>query len=530
LPSVFDNAQLPGSPTPASYQAPNMGTQLFSMISSLPDSYYQGAQQARTLRLQNQFKEGLPLDKDGNVDIEGATNQLIKTGGADYAREFIPFLYDLRNQTLFNQRFTNPGSPGAANFNGGAPQQNVGPGSSPHGQSPDMLRAAAAGQGQGQGQGQPRPSSVGTDTTGLNRIAVEHGVDLNDFLGAFPGFRGLLNRDVTPEQEANVVRYMSKFKGGGDTTPVGTGGGRSDVGSTAVSPMPQSGYRPSPLGGLDEADRHDQAAAYYAQLAATPRITQQQAQIAREEAQRHSDISKQIRESTSAFNLPTPDERNAARSGMTPLTYEGQKAEATSRATEDTKYMGDLAKQGFAAQSRDAQLDAVDELGRRAGYGLGAKFTEFLGEKLGIPLKGYDDIRAYTAAINYLSPQLRPEGSGRLIEWELQGFKDSLGGLMTTPEGRRVAIQNLKLVNQYSVGLGKIANDPNMSNAQKRSQLDTVPVPKLALPVRSADEYAQLPVGHPYLDMRPGPNQGAVLRKMPPRQQAQQPQPQPTLQ
>jgi hypothetical protein len=101
---------------------------------------------------------------------------------------------------------------------------------------------------------------------------------------------------------------------------------------------------------------------------------------------------------------------------------------------------------------------------------------------------------------------------------------------MTTPEGRRVAIQNLKLVNQYSVGLGKIANDPNMSNAQKRSQLDTVPVPKLALPVRSADEYAQLPVGHPYLDMRPGPNQGAVLRKMPPRQQAQQPQPQPTLQ
>ena len=210
---------------------------------------------------------------------------------------------------------------------------------------------------------------------------------------------------------------------------------------------------------------------------------------------------------------------------MTPLTYEGQKAEATSRATEDTKYMGDLAKQGFAAQSRDAQLDAVDELGRRAGYGLGAKFTEFLGEKLGIPLKGYDDIRAYTAAINYLSPQLRPEGSGRLIEWELQGFKDSLGGLMTTPEGRRVAIQNLKLVNQYSVGLGKIANDPNMSNAQKRSQLDTVPVPKFALPVRSADEYAQLPVGHPYLDMRQGsPSLGAVLRKMPPRQQQVQPQ------
>jgi hypothetical protein len=196
----------------------------------------------------------------------------------------------------------------------------------------------------------------------------------------------------------------------------------------------------------------------------------------------------------------TPEQKNARASGFaSPLQFEGAKTEATTRAEADTKYIQDIAKQAYEATNRNAQLDAIDQLGQRVAWGPQAKAAEWIGEHLGIETKGYNDIRAYQAAINYLAPRLRPEGQGRLMSWELEGFKDAIGGLNSTPQGRRLLIQNLKLVNNYAVDMGHIANNPNLSNAQKRIMMDRLQPPQLPVPVHNAKEYEQLPPGHPYL-------------------------------
>lgn len=103
----WDNVQAPGPPGAPSYAAPLFD---FSDIKNLPESYFKGTQQKRTLALQNAFPDGLPKGPDGQPDIRGITDTLAKLGGAPEVGQVMPLLMQ---QQLLNQPPVNePGGQG----------------------------------------------------------------------------------------------------------------------------------------------------------------------------------------------------------------------------------------------------------------------------------------------------------------------------------------------------------------------------------------------------------------------------------
>src|SRR5262245_32322216 len=84
-------------PTPPNYAANNnfmLG--LGQMIGQIPDQYYQGQQQARTTALQQAFPNGLPMDANGQIDINAVVDRMAKLGGAPAIEGILPTL--LQNQ------------------------------------------------------------------------------------------------------------------------------------------------------------------------------------------------------------------------------------------------------------------------------------------------------------------------------------------------------------------------------------------------------------------------------------------------
>jgi hypothetical protein len=138
-----------------------------------------------------------------------------------------------------------------------------------------------------------------------------------------------------------------------------------------------------------------------------------------------------------------------------------------------------LAEAGIDAKGKLAQLNEVQRLGEKVGYGAVPKLQSFLGN-YGINTTGLSDIQAYERAIDFMAPQLRPVGSGRLMQKELAAFKSSLGGLMTTPEGRRISVENLKLIHEFSTEVGGIAADSSLGQSERLKKIYDLPEPKLS--------------------------------------------------
>jgi hypothetical protein len=133
-----------------------------------------------------------------------------------------------------------------------------------------------------------------------------------------------------------------------------------------------------------------------------------------------------------------------------------------------------LASDGTEAQGHIAQIEQIRRLGRSVGYGVIPKAQSLLG-RFGIPTKGLDDIQAYESAINYMAPQLRPVGSGRLLTNELTSFKNALGGLLTTPQGREIMANNLELLAKYKLDVARIANGTGPAASRMDSILNFNP-------------------------------------------------------
>jgi hypothetical protein len=183
---------------------------------------------------------------------------------------------------------------------------------------------------------------------------------------------------------------------------------------------------------------------------------------------------------------PTPEQRNAVASGQAnPLTYqraqEQQKADIAARQHEEQKtsdMLDTLTQKGIAAKEQSAKLNAVDTLGQKVGYGVIPKIQSYLGAH-GIDTAGLSDIQAYERAIDFLAPQLRPEGSGRLMAAELTSFKNALGGLMTTPAGRKISVQNLKLISDFDQKVGAISSDTSLTPSQRTAKIYALEAPRL---------------------------------------------------
>jgi hypothetical protein len=156
----------------------------------------------------------------------------------------------------------------------------------------------------------------------------------------------------------------------------------------------------------------------------------------------------------------------------------GAKKAAEDEASEVGKTMEKMATEGLDAIGHKAMLDTVQKLGEKVPYGVIPKIQSELG-KFGIETKGLSDIQAYERAIDYMAPQLRPIGSGRLMQQELTAFKSSLGGLMTTPDGRRVSVENLKLLSDYKEAVGRVASDHTIPIRERMERIYQLPPPHL---------------------------------------------------
>lgn len=84
--AAYDNISLGNAPGAPNYAAPLIN---FGALSELPAAYQQGTQDARTRALQGAFREGLPRDAQGNLDIGKMSETLAKLGGADAAMPLI---------------------------------------------------------------------------------------------------------------------------------------------------------------------------------------------------------------------------------------------------------------------------------------------------------------------------------------------------------------------------------------------------------------------------------------------------------
>lgn len=159
---------------------------------------------------------------------------------------------------------------------------------------------------------------------------------------------------------------------------------------------------------------------------------------------------------------------------------EAMKVEAKDQA----EAMKDFSAAGIEARGHKAQLSAIEKLGDKVGYGVVPKIQSFLGH-YGVDTKGLTDIQAYERAIDYMAPQLRPIGSGRLLQNELSNFKSALGGLMTTPEGRRISLSNLKLITDYKEQIGRIASNSKLGVQERWNQIYSLEPPKLTTEIPS---------------------------------------------
>lgn len=248
--SPFDYVNPGSPPSPMSYGAGNMAQQLYQMIGGLPQAYFTGTQNARTIALQNQFKNGLPTGPDGQPDIPAIAGQLIKTGGADWGKELLPFLW---KQQFLNADQGQDGAPAAS------PQR---PTLAPDHITPAALRSAAQGQPQG---GQPSaPGDNAADT--VRSIATELGGPNRDLASRIPNYARAIGVDpdaplsLAQADRARAIIRSNVIPTGGpagalstaednDTTPRGAGANprgqpSSGAGIPAVTPPQQAGGVP----------------------------------------------------------------------------------------------------------------------------------------------------------------------------------------------------------------------------------------------------------------------------------------------
>ena len=477
---------------------------------------YQLAQAQQQQQLSDLFKGGVPTLPNGSPDYASIVKSMIQTGGANTAGQMLPLLSQIQaNQTA--QTVAGGGQPNPTAPQAGSPSQIIPPKRQDNGA---YWKANQV-------------SSGLTDNTGgssIDQLAAERHIDLHDFLAANPWAVKFTGNDNLSKGEQNrITGAMRKYIGSGDINTVQRSGtDEQDVGkSTAnlavsnelkpssvqggppISPAPTSGSgniraATSPPGAIASDGLEDQRNRRTAQ--SVPK-DQGRAPTAGgyeppsgAEMKRIYDDAQANLNAAKTFGLQTPQGqayRDAGNQGMElykqmrkeredyakvtdpkMMEAEVRRKASEKEAEDDASMLKELTDAGITAKGHIGQLDVVGKLGEKVGYGVVPKVQSFLGQH-GIETRGLSDIQAYERAIDYMAPQLRPIGSGRLMQQELTAFKASLGGLMTTPEGRKISVENLKLVAEYQRDVGQIASDKRLSVQDRIQKIINFPAPHL---------------------------------------------------
>ncbi len=124
---------------------------------------------------------------------------------------------------------------------------------------------------------------------------------------------------------------------------------------------------------------------------------------------------------------------------------------------EQGEYFVATGKDGDAAAQDLQTIGELRKLGDRIKTGGGAVIRQRLGE-FGIKFKGSDDIEAYSALLNRLTPQQRVPGSGATSDFDAKMFRDSLPRLINTPEGNKLVLDTMERLAQNRMARADIAN------------------------------------------------------------------------
>jgi hypothetical protein len=259
------------APAGGSYTPPLLD---FSVLKNLPQDYFQGTQNARTLQLQQAFKNGLPMDANGNPDISAMADQLSRIGGAPYAQQMLPYLIDARALNLAGT--PTPAEGGLYGTPQQTPNGSVTSAPNPTQRSTQVPNAASSASITGNTRPTPTPvsqpsvpqpklSTAGADDEGeatINTIAAETGTDIpspliqNVAKAMGVGLGDKLSEDEASRARAAFQNYTqlrapgkSDVSGGG--TPIhpvsGTAGNGSPIANGSETASPSTGIVPTPV-------------------------------------------------------------------------------------------------------------------------------------------------------------------------------------------------------------------------------------------------------------------------------------------
>jgi hypothetical protein len=262
------------APSTASYAAPLVN---FDDIRNAPKTYYAGQQMARDQEKATLFRNGIPKDANGNIDVSAMTDKMARAGGAEYAMPLI----NMQMQSQMGQQAASAivgpqGQPAPAQAVPGAPS------APPTSIAAKPLAPPSANAPQGDQHGSiisMIPDGVSPDATG--RIA-------SDVANAFH-----LDPNETPPAALvpRIKAMIANRTGVPIAGPAAVPAGASPVPQQAASAPPQG------AGTVSAADRLDGEATFIrARAAAISAVNPKAAEVLNKEADTRADKAKQLRD------------------------------------------------------------------------------------------------------------------------------------------------------------------------------------------------------------------------------------------
>lgn len=318
--AAYDNVAMPGAPAAPSYAAPLLN---FGPLGDLGNDYYKGQQQQQQQQVRNAFKDGLPLNPQGQPDYNAMAQKLFQLGDFGDAGNVamtgmkLSAMQDTGAPTppVFGQPNSQPQPSMAPALTPAQPSQ---PTSLPQrpsapvtsgGDNPNSVMSAVAGQ-------------VGDEKAGPIALRIAGALKIDP------------NAPLTPEQSQQVGALMLRA---GLATPTGspTPPGQTQVAQAVPADQQPAADQqpgvPSPAAALVPPN-------YRGREGEFSNLLRQQADLFRQQARREGIAginSKPLEDRAAAYETraqkidealsPTPEQRNALASGAaTPLDYERQ--------------------------------------------------------------------------------------------------------------------------------------------------------------------------------------------------------------
>jgi hypothetical protein len=490
---AWDNVQLPGAPAAPSYAAPLLD---FSPIGNLQKDYFEGTQQGRTRALQGAFKEGLPKNPDGSLNIGAMSETLAKLGGADAAMP----LMQLQIQQQLGQGNANAIGSAAESVNGTTPAQPQRPPVPPHGIPNNTVSSAQ----------QQESNTLVPAQSFAETIYPQNDVAATNFAKMLSA-QGLVDKDGNVNAQDPRLQKFAQAGGSGVTPNGGTAGNAPGFQQPATAPT-------APGMDIGTAQRLESAAATLrARAAGVAKFDQQGAASLDKQADAYDKRAQSIRENILKNSELTPEQRNAAASGISsPIAYEQRKMDITvggknAEATPEQKNaatsggMSPLSYEGMKeVQKQDVdafnkRYTGIQALGESAENGiqkaqLMKQLTldpNFYSGPLHEGVQTYNQFKAIFGqnpssalpqeAFNKVTNDMLTEqikamgqsGVGRVLMAEVVNMKNALASLGITPQSNRALAEFSMRVYKQNQDIAELARNVPQKPGQMNRSLDT---------------------------------------------------------